>query len=158
MNYAFVIDLASLNLLAEFASESENEGALEVVRVQSLSLVGTAYSPLIYDLKNDTTYDVLISYLKTVNQNRIKNPNLPDKIVRAFWILFVFDKTASIYDFLLWNIRMLSPKKRPGLKTSRTRKATQKQTRSNRRAESIKRAFLISGSSQTRSTSPLEHM
>ena len=30
----------SLNLLAEFASESENEGALEVVRVQSLSLVG----------------------------------------------------------------------------------------------------------------------
>ena len=84
MNYAFVIDLASLNLLAEFASESENEGALEVVRVQSLSLVGTAYSPLIYDLKNDTTYDVLISYLKTVNQNRIKNPNLPDKIVRAF--------------------------------------------------------------------------
>ena len=82
MNYALVKDLASLNLLAEFASESENEGALEVVRVQSLSLVGTAYSPLIYDLKKDTTYDVLISYLKTVNQNRIKNPNLPEKIVR----------------------------------------------------------------------------
>ena len=68
--------------MAEFASESENEGALEVVRVQSLSLVGTAYSPLIYDLKQDTTYDQLIVYLKAVHQNLIKNPNLPDKIVR----------------------------------------------------------------------------
>ena len=73
-----------MNLLAEFASESENEGALEVVRVQSLSLVGTAYSPLIYNLKPDTTYEALIGYLNTVHQNLIKNPNLPDKIVRKF--------------------------------------------------------------------------
>lgn len=73
----------SLNLLAEFASESENEGALEVVRVQSLSLVGTAYSPLIYNMKQDTTYDQLIGYLKIVHQNLKKNPNLPDKIVKS---------------------------------------------------------------------------
>ena len=71
----------SLNLLAEFASESENEGALEVVRVQSLSLVGTAYSPLIYNMKQDTSYDQLVGYLKIVHQNLKKNPNLTDKIV-----------------------------------------------------------------------------
>ena len=37
-----VPNLGALKLLCEFASESENEGALEVVRVQSLPLVGTA--------------------------------------------------------------------------------------------------------------------
>jgi hypothetical protein len=77
------LDLSSLKLLAEFASESENEneGALDVVRVQSLQLVGTCYSPLIYDLKVDTSYDNLISQFKKIHQNLKKNPSLPDKIV-----------------------------------------------------------------------------
>lgn len=63
-----------------------NEGALEVVRVQSLSLVGTAYSPLIYNLKEDTSYDKLIEYIKIVHQNYTKNPNLSQKIVRLVYI------------------------------------------------------------------------
>ncbi len=82
----------SLNLLAEFASESENEGALEVVRVQSLSLVGTAYSPLIYNMKQDTSYDQLVGYLKIVHQNLKKNPNLTDKIViTLIFLRFIFE-------------------------------------------------------------------
>jgi hypothetical protein len=85
-------DLNSLNLLAEFASESENEGALEVVRVQSLSLVGTAYSPLIYNMKQDTSYDQLVGYLKIVHQNLKKNPNLTDKIViTLIFLRFIFE-------------------------------------------------------------------
>jgi hypothetical protein len=53
---------------------------LEVVRVQSLQLVGTCYSPLIYDLKSNSSYDELILILIKVNQYLIKNPNLPEKI------------------------------------------------------------------------------
>ena len=80
-------DLSSLKLLAEFASESENEneGALDVVRVQSFQLVGTCYSPLIYDLKNDSSYDQLIEHLKKVHQNLKKNPKLPEKIVNTLF-------------------------------------------------------------------------
>ena len=71
----------ALKLLCEMASESENEGALEVVRVQSLSMVGTAYSPLIFDLKQVTTYDQLIKQVQLVNENLKKNPHLSEKIV-----------------------------------------------------------------------------
>ena len=80
-------DLPSLKLLAEFASESENEneGALDVVRVQSFQLVGTCYSPLIYDLKTDSSYDQLMEHLKKVHQNLKKNPKLPEKIVNNFF-------------------------------------------------------------------------
>lgn len=80
--------MTSLKLLAEFASESENEGALEVVRVQSLSLVGTAYSPLIYELNQNTSYDQFFDYLKILHKNLVKNPNLPDKIVNTFIYFF----------------------------------------------------------------------
>ncbi len=82
-------DLSSLKLLAEFASETENEneGALDVVRVQSLQLVGTCYSPLIYDLKpnSDCSYEQLIESLKKVYENLKKNPKLPEKIVRKIF-------------------------------------------------------------------------
>ena len=74
-------DLNALKLLCEFASESENEGALEVVRVQSLSMVGTAYSPLIYDLKQEFSYNELIHQVDLVNQNLKTNPKLAEKIV-----------------------------------------------------------------------------
>jgi hypothetical protein len=79
--FIFHLDIKELQLLADFASESENEGALEVDRVQSLMLVGTAYSPLIYDLKGSTSYEELIAKLKSVHKSLKKNPNLPDKIV-----------------------------------------------------------------------------
>lgn len=74
-------DLNALKLLCEFASESENEGALEVVRVQSLAMVGTAYSPLIFDLKQNFSYDQLIQQVCQVNENLKKNPHLSEKIV-----------------------------------------------------------------------------
>jgi hypothetical protein len=102
--------LNSLNLLAEFASESENEGALEVVRVQSLSLVGTAYSPLIYNMKKDTSYDQLVGYLKIVHQNLKKNPNLTDKIVIS--LIFFLQNSQSFLIFFLF--RMQSRKKSHG--------------------------------------------
>ncbi len=74
-------DLNALKLLCEMASESENEGALEVVRVQSLSMVGTAYSPLIFDLKEDSSYEQLFKQVQLVKMNLDKNPNLSEKIV-----------------------------------------------------------------------------
>ena len=89
-NYGFVEwlrknapNLNSLKLLAEFASEAENEneGALEVVKVQSFQLVGTAYSPLIYDLPVTSSFDDLVKCLQQVHQNLKKNPTLPEKIV-----------------------------------------------------------------------------
>ena len=81
--------MASLKLLAEFASESENEGALEVVRVQSLSLVATAYSPLIFDLKQKSSYEDLMKFVKQVHQNSKNNPNLAEKLVK---LSFFFKK------------------------------------------------------------------
>ena len=90
-NYAFiewlrakVLNLNSLKLLAEFASEAENknEGALEVVKVQSFHLVGMAYSPLIYELPTNSSYSELITCLQQVYRNSLKNPSLADKIVR----------------------------------------------------------------------------
>lgn len=88
-NYFFIswlrkelADLRALKLLCEIATESENEGALEVVRVQSLSMVGTAYSPLIFNLKKDASYEQLIHQVDLVNQNLEKNPHLSEKIVR----------------------------------------------------------------------------
>lgn len=83
-------DLKSLNLLCEFAGESDNEGALEVVRVQSLSMVGTAYSPLIFDLKIDFSYKNLIEQVNLVKKNLRKNPKLPEKMVNYY--LFLGDK------------------------------------------------------------------
>ncbi|CAF0824304.1 unnamed protein product, partial [Brachionus calyciflorus] len=75
-----VPNLNSLKLLCEFASESENEGALEVVRVQSLSLVGTAFSPLVYDLKKIASFDQLIEHIKAVFQTFLKNQDLAEKM------------------------------------------------------------------------------
>lgn len=68
-------------MLAEFASESDNEGALEVARVQSFLLVCSGYSPLIYDLKANSSYEDLISYVEAVQTTFSKNPTLPEKIV-----------------------------------------------------------------------------
>jgi E3 ubiquitin-protein ligase RNF213 len=86
-NFDFVVwlkkcapNLNAIKLLCDFASESENEGALEVIRVQSLSMVSTAYSPLIYDLKENFSCDDLIKQIKLVKQNLSKNPNLSEKI------------------------------------------------------------------------------
>jgi putative heme iron utilization protein len=83
-------------LLAEFASESENEGALEIVRVQSLSMVGASYAPLIYGLKQDANYKVLIEQVESVKKNLEKNPTLPEKIVSI---------TAYDFNFILFDCR-----------------------------------------------------
>ena len=89
-NYGFVEwlrtnapSLNALKLLGEFASEAENEneGALEVVKVQSLQLVGTAYSPLIYNLPVTSSFDDLVKCLEQVHFNLKKNPKLPKKLV-----------------------------------------------------------------------------
>jgi len=66
--------LNALKLLSEMASESENEVALEVVHVQSLSMVGTFYSPLIFDLKQGSSHEQLVKRFTLVNQNLDKNP------------------------------------------------------------------------------------
>ena len=87
-------DVNALKILCELASESENEGALEVVRVQSLSLVGTAYSPLIYAIKPDISYEEFIKLIRQVHENFKKNPNMPDKIVSQAIAIFL-----SIYLF-----------------------------------------------------------
>ena len=73
--------MQKLNILAELASESENEGALEVVRCQSLTMVCTAYGPLIYDLKSESDFRKLLEMVRKVQMNLKKNPNLPEKIV-----------------------------------------------------------------------------
>jgi hypothetical protein len=75
-----VRDVKAVKILADLASESENEGALEVVRVQSLTLVGTAYSPLIYDLKKECDHENLIELITTINKNLKKNPELASKL------------------------------------------------------------------------------
>ncbi|RNA31079.1 E3 ubiquitin-ligase RNF213-like [Brachionus plicatilis] len=73
-------NLNELKLLCEFASQSENEGALEVVRVQSLLLVGTGFAPLIYDMKKDCSYDQMIRHIKQIFNNFSRNRELPEKI------------------------------------------------------------------------------
>ena len=70
-----------LSILAELASESENEGALEVVRCQSLTMVCTAYGPLIYELEPKADFKKLLEMTKKVQMNLKKNPSLPEKIV-----------------------------------------------------------------------------
>lgn len=72
-----------MKTLCELASESENEGALEVTRVQSLSLVGTTYLPLIYDIRDkpNLSYDEFIKLIRKVHVNYEKNPNMAEKIV-----------------------------------------------------------------------------
>ena len=94
-NYEFITwlrkttpNLNALKLLCEMASESENEGALEVVRVQSLSMVGTAYSPLIFDLKKEFSYEELIQKVHLINQNLEKNPKLSEKIVSYYYYCY----------------------------------------------------------------------
>jgi len=72
--------LQKLKILAEIASESENEGALEIVRCQSLTMVCTAYGPLIYDLPPSADYTTLLKLTKQVQHNLSKNPNLPHRI------------------------------------------------------------------------------
>ena len=62
--------------------------------MQSLSLVGTAYSPLIYDLNQNSSFEQFIDYLKIVHVNLKKNPSLPDKIVRA---LINLSKNLNLY-------------------------------------------------------------
>lgn len=80
-------DVNALKILCELASESENEGALEVVRVQSLSLVGTAY--LICLLSTASKWASLITnFIKLIVQvyeNFKKNPNMHEKIVIVFF-------------------------------------------------------------------------
>jgi hypothetical protein len=82
--------LENLKFLAELASESDNEGALEVVRCQSLTMVGTAYGPLIYELKPNSDYGHLLNMIKKLNANLNKNPNLPDKIVNSNLLLLIY--------------------------------------------------------------------
>lgn len=75
------LDLNELKLLCEFASQSQNEGALEVVRVQSLLLVGTAFAPLIYEMKTNCSYEKMIGFIKQIFNNFSRNRELPEKIV-----------------------------------------------------------------------------
>jgi len=77
-----------LKLLCDLASESENEGALEVARVQSLLVVGTAYSPLIYGINFDITYKEFMKLIVQVFENFKKNPNMTEKIVIVFFNCF----------------------------------------------------------------------
>ena len=72
----------ALKLLADFAAESENEGALEVRRVQTLLLVGTAYGPLIYHLDKKSNFETLLKRVDNVRVNLETNPELPNRIVR----------------------------------------------------------------------------
>lgn len=71
-----------MKILGDLASESENEGALEVTRVQSLVLVGTTYLPLIYDIKSDISYEEFIQLIDKVHENFKKNPNMAEKLVK----------------------------------------------------------------------------
>lgn len=70
-----------MRLLLEFASESENEGALEARRVQTLNLVVTSYAPLIYDLNIDAGLNELIQQAEAVCVNLANNQTLPERIV-----------------------------------------------------------------------------
>jgi hypothetical protein len=79
--YRQIKGLNELKLLAEFASESENEGPLEVRRIQTLLLVGTAYAPLIYDLDQNANENDLIQACERVCANLATNPGLTDGIV-----------------------------------------------------------------------------
>lgn len=97
-------DVNALKILCELASESENEGALEVVRVQSLSLVGTAYSPLIYAIKPDISYEEFIKLIRQVHENFKKNPNMPDKIVSQAITIFYLYTYLNIYLNILLNL------------------------------------------------------
>lgn len=74
----------ALKLLADFAAESEQEGALEVRRVQTLLLVGTAYGPLIYHLDKSSNFDLLLKRVDNVRVNLETNPELPNRIVGNF--------------------------------------------------------------------------
>lgn len=71
-----------MKFFGEMASEFENEGALEIVRTQSLSLVGDLYSPIIYHLKKDITYQEFISNITKVFENFNKNRNMTEKLVK----------------------------------------------------------------------------
>jgi len=75
-----VKSINDLRLLAEFAAESENEGALEARRVQTLTLVVTSYAPLIYDLKKDAGLNDLIHQADAVCACLNNNPTLPERI------------------------------------------------------------------------------
>lgn len=70
-----------MKLLAEFASESENEGPLEVRRIQTLLLVGTAYAPLIYDLNQNSDENDLLQACERVCSSLDTNPGLADGMV-----------------------------------------------------------------------------
>jgi hypothetical protein len=90
-NYAFIEWLktnapnrGALKLLADFASESENEGALEVTRVQTLLLVGTSYAPLIYDLHEIIDFEIFLKKIDQVFLNLKKNPQIPERLVSRF--------------------------------------------------------------------------
>ena len=74
-----------MKLLADFAAESENEGALEVRRVQTLLLVGTAYGPLIYHLDKKSDFDTLLRRVENVRVNLQTNPQLPNRIVTKLY-------------------------------------------------------------------------
>ena len=75
------LDLSSLKLLCDLASESEDGGSLEIIRVQSLSLVGTALSPLIYDMDKRTSFNHLLEKITSIYEIFSKNRDLPEKIV-----------------------------------------------------------------------------
>ena len=63
----------SLELLCDFASELENEGALEAVRFQSLLMIITSYSSLIHDDKNSSFDDIIkqINLVKKCELNKL---------------------------------------------------------------------------------------
>lgn len=73
--------MEKLKFLAELASESENEGALEIIRCQSLTMVGTSYGPLIYELNPKANFEELLNMVKLLSANLKKNPKLAEKIV-----------------------------------------------------------------------------
>ena len=114
MNSYFFLALQKLKILAELASESENEGALEIVRCQSLTMVCTAYGPLIYELKADSDYTKLLEMAKKVQLNLKKNPNLPEKIVSLRFQLQIGVKTAQVNE-LLFRLKSIIAKEKSWL-------------------------------------------
>ena len=94
-----------MRLLAEFAAESENEGALEARRVQTLTLVVTSYAPLIYDLKKDAGLNDLIHQAEAVCACLNNNPTLPERIVINYNLSPNYDKNIILFLFLVSNCK-----------------------------------------------------
>ena len=92
LNGIFTVDVVDLQSFVNVSlTTSAGEGDLANDRLSNLSIIGTGYRSLIYELKQDAGFETLSKSCSTIWKALEENPKLPKLLVSHFLCYCIYD-------------------------------------------------------------------